>query len=360
MKEKDIFFALLRKALWGQPLVAPLAVEALPSLLKQADRQAVVALPFDAVCQSEVKLPTEIVLNYMSLLHQVERENKQLNTAVKALDGLFSQNGVDYRVVKGQMVAAIYPKPLLRQSGDVDFYCDAENFEKAKEIFRKKTNVKFEAVNSDYHLHFEHRGVVFEMHFALAVFYDKQRIRYWEQLMAEDKCGTVQIDGQDVKTLSPMLHVLYIFLHLYHHLMELGIGVRQFCDLAVMLKAQSATIDKQALNHHLHEFGMEKAYRACGSILVNYLGLPEQDFSYRITDKDRRYGEKILHVVFHRGNMGKYNKKFGFSGWRHNVEATFIKISHFVKFVPLAPSYSRSWIVHELRKKIAYKLGRRG
>ena len=98
--------------------------------------------------------------------------------------------------------------------------------------------------------------------------------------------------------------------------------------------------------------GMKKAYRACGSILIDYLGLPKQELGYEVTEYDRRYARKILSVVFYRGNMGHYNKKNGFHGWPHKVEAAAIKISHFMKFMPLAPRYSFHLLWHVFRRNI--------
>ena len=325
-------------------------------ILKEAEKQTVTALVLDAMDKCGVKLPTEVVFDYFAYSAQVEQDNRQLNTAVRTLGRLLTKNGVDYVIVKGQVVGSLYPNPLLRQSGDVDFYCDNANFDKAKGVINQEWGIVFDDKDTDKHLHFDHNGVTFEMHFSLTSLYNKRKNRYWKNLLREDEGKEVIIDGEPVKTLSPTLHTLYVFLHLYFHLMELGVGLRQFCDLAVMLHAYKAEIDHEALRRHLKTLGMEKAFRACGSILVCQLGLPTEDFPYALTDKDLWYGRKILDVVFYRGNMGHYNKKSGFHGWKHNVESTSIKVSHFLKFMPLAPGYSCNWLMHELCRKILIKL----
>ena len=163
------------------------------------------------------------------------------------------------------------------------------------------------------------------------------------------------VDGMSVKTLSPTMHTLFVFIHLFHHLLELGIGLRQFCDWAVMLHTYHDEIDQKGLQEYLRALGLERAYRACGSILVDCLGLPAEEFTYKLTDHDRRYVARIMDVIFYRGNMGRYNKRNGFSGWRHNIEATGIKVSHFVKFVALAPNYCCRWIGYEMMKKTLLK-----
>ena len=352
-----LLFDLLRTALWGQGGTLPLLAEKDGTeVLKEAEKQTLTALVLDAMDWLGVKLPGELVLSYIAYSAQVEQENRQLNAAVRALGRLLAKNGVDYAIVKGQVVASLYPNPLLRQSGDIDFYCDNENFDKAKAIIRQEWGIAFDDTDSDKHLHFDYKGVTFEMHFSLTSFYNKRKNEYWKQLLREDEDTEVIIDGQLVKTLSPTLHILYVFLHLYHHLLELGVGLRQFCDLAIMLHTYKVEIDHDALRQHLKVFGMEKAFRACGSISVNQLGLPAEEFPYVLTDQDLRYGDKILGVVSYRGNMGHYNKRNGFHGWKHNLESTGIKISHFLKFMPLAPDYSCRWLAYELGRKLLIKL----
>lgn len=78
------------------------------------------------------------------------------------------------------------------------------------------------------------------------------------------------IGSTNVATIEPAVHALYVFLHLYHHLVEVGVGLRQFCDLAMLLKED---IDRNVLMKHLKVLGMERAFRACGYILTEYLGM---------------------------------------------------------------------------------------
>ena len=357
---KQLFFALLRDALWRQEECIPAGVseEDTEKLFQDATEQTVKALVIDALVRHEVKVPRPLVLRMIGLQNQVEQNNHQLNDRLKDFVMLMETNDVDYRVVKGQTVAAFYPNALLRQCGDIDYYCNAENFEKSVQVLKNAWHVNPDQEDSDHHMEFYHRDVLFEGHYSLGLFHNKQKDEYWERILREDEDYQVNVGEVKVKTLSPTLHTLYIFLHLYHHLMELGIGLRQFCDWAVLLHACHDEINQEQLRYHLQQLGVENAYRACGCVLTDYLGLPAKDFTYQLTEKDRRYTTKILNIVFYRGNMGKYNKKSTTMGWKHNIEATAIKWSHFYKFMPLAPDYSWRWISYEMKRKIASKMRR--
>lgn len=351
------FFSLLRTALWGnkESLDLPANCNCI-EILEEATKQTVTAMVLDAMDKCEVKLSSKAVFRYIFYSENVKRKNRKLNAASGALGCLLSKNGVNYAIVKGQVLASLYPEPLLRQPGDIDFYCNCSDFERAKKLIEQTWGVEIKSNKSAKHFCFAYKGVVFEMHFSLISFYNKRKNNYWKQLLQEDNGCEVLVDGNPIKTLSPTLHTLYVFLHLYQHLMNLGIGLRQLCDLAVMLHAYKSEIDREELKKHLKALGMEKAFCACGFILVCKLGLPEEEFLYKLTDKDEYYAKRILNVVSYRGNMGHYNKKAGFRGWKHDVESIGIKISHFIKFMPLTPSYSCHWLGYVLLRKARLKL----
>ena len=351
------FFDVLRAGLWGESLSSLTTADALAAL-QEAERQSVVGVVFDAINGNGIRLYSRQVFEYYSMSLQIEHQNTLVNKELCALARLFSDNGIRYAVVKGQIAAQCYRKPKLRQSGDIDFYCDTENFERAKALIEQEWDAVYEVTENTSHLAFCHNTIDFEQHSRLIMLNNKRLEAYWGKVLANDDEHFVTINNQQVHTLSPTLHALYIFLHLYRHLLGLGIGIRQFCDLAMMLHSSKGDIDHEALRYHLKVLGMERAYRACGCILIKKLGLPPNEFTYITDKKDLHYAKKILDVVMYRGNMGKYNKKGGMYGAMHNLEATGIKFAHFFKFMPLAPAYSCRWIVNEMKRKISNKLFR--
>ena len=333
---------ILRTSLFGQPAKFQHSVYPV-DILYEAEKQAVTPIVFQALVEIDVNLPSEVVFQQIGIQQQVVQRNALLNELVTSLTQLFHNYEVDYAIVKGQVAASYYPEPRLRQSGDIDFFCDEKNYPKAIKALKKEWDVNLESGNGEFHDAFDFHGVNFEMHHTLTHFYHQDKDIYWKKILSETPYYKVKINGCNVSTLPPTIHSLYVFIHLYHHLLELGVGLRQFCDWAMILHSCKDKINHEVLKCHLQIFGMEKAYRACGAILVRYLGLPADEFTYELTDTDLRYADKILDVVFYRGNMGHYNKKGGFHGWRHKLESSVIKLSHFVKFYPLAPSFMRDW-----------------
>lgn len=356
---REAFFTLLQAGLWSESdkrvsFDEPVNWE---EVYRLASEQSVVGLVLAGIdcLPSNQRPPKIMLLQWIGEVQIMEQQSVQINNGLKRLVNLFDEHRVEYVVVKGQTVAAHYPQPLHRQSGDIDYYCNSENFPKSQEVIKHKWGITPEVGTSEHHVGFDYMDVSYEGHFALILLYGRKRESYWEMILDEDSGNIVDIEGVKVKTLSPTLHILYVFIHLYSHLLGLGVGLRQFCDLAVMLHYCRDNVDLPLLMKHLHALGMEKAFYACGTILVDYLGLPQEELGYEPTSKDRKYATRILRVVFYRGNMGHYNKKNGFSGWKHYVESTAIKVSHFVKFMPLTPGYSCGWLTHELDRKVQLK-----
>ena len=85
--------------------------------------------------------------------------------------------------------------------------------------------------------------------------------------------------------------------------MELGVGLRQFCDLLVLLHRHCETIDRVALEKHLRAMGFYRAFCAIGAVLINKLNLPANEFPFTISASDAQYQDAILDIVFYRWQL---------------------------------------------------------
>jgi len=348
----ELFLRLVRNALWRsqEELPEELSANMAANILRGAKEQGVLGLVNDALIRNKVRMPEEQYLELMVMLMKVKQGNEEVNEGLRRLTVLFDSRGIDYVVVKGQVVGAYYPDPMLRQAGDIDYYCNVLNFPKAQEAVREEWGIEAGTNGSLRHIHYQYRNVAYEGHFVLTSFYSERINRYWERLVNQDQ-NEDENEDENVKTLSPTIHAIYLFVHLYDHLLNLGVGFRQLCDLAVMLHYCREGIDHDRMREILRTLGMERAFRAIGCILTDSLGMPKQEVPYELTDRDRRYAKSIFDIVRYRGNLGHYNIKNNESGWRNNIEMKGIKMSHFLKLLPLAPGYNCRWFLHMIKKK---------
>lgn len=360
----SLFFSIIQHALG-------LSKETLPKLLSEheakalfstAEKQAVLGLLIDVLFTHNIRMSQENVFDGVSILEQIKQGNEKVNNGVKELHTIMTKAGVPYEIVKGQAVASYYPKPFLRQSGDIDFYCK-NHFENGVLALKDAWNVEPERHGSGKHADFTYNGNIFEIHFQLTDLYSKKRNDYFRGIVEQGSRKEICIDSSPIYTLSPSNHVLFVFLHLCYHLLSLGVGLRQFCDMAVMLHGAKEQIDMSVLRMHLYALGLDRFWCACGSILVDYLGLPEEELGFILSHKDRNYGRIIMNVVMSRGNMGHYETSHGellivhgyhkeskMAESKRKLQVVGIKLSHFVKFAPLAPSYACGWLWHEIKR----------
>ena len=353
-------FSVLRNELWGEPLsLATLSHTALQQLLLQARRQTVEGLVAGVLMRGNVQLEREDALLVFSRARMIEQLNHKANRVLIALENVLGAEGIEHLVFKGQTLARLYPHPTERTPGDIDFYCPPTCFRRAVEVLKTQWQVDINEGESQQHHEFSYQDVPLEMHFCMIKFNHSGIQRYWNRLLDSSPRSQTEIDGVCIPTLCPTVNVLYTFLHLYHHLVELGVGLRQFCDLLCLLHHFRTEIDRDALALHLEKMGFRRAFGAVGWILVHRLGLPEEEFPLPLPAKAQRYEKAILDIVFNGGNFGKYISQTAVrSGMRYNIEATVRKFKHYGLFWRLSCREIVATILKEIPNKMLMQIKR--
>lgn len=332
MKSEKLMLGLLRGSLCRTPLnLKGLAWshEKYQTVMTLAKEQAVAGLVAQGMMDSGVRLERADALEVFGLVQQIRRRNSEVDAAVVELCQRTSAEGIRIYVMKGQTLTALYPDPGLRQSGDIDFLCHPEDWEKALALI-EALKIKIEATNSEKHVEWKRDGVQYEMHRMLTKFAYPNHQRYWDRVVMSEVLASndsVGIRTQDptllhqteysyaVPILPPTINVLYTFVHIFYHLILEGIGLRQFCDWAMLLKQQvkgeeslmsnrSCTFDALLLEKHLEGIGLKKAFTGLGALLTDYLGFPEEDFPFEISREDHQQAPKLLENILERGNFG--------------------------------------------------------
>ncbi|MBR1733703.1 MAG: nucleotidyltransferase family protein [Alloprevotella sp.] len=339
---RRMLLACLRSALWGEPLPASRLSDAeAEALLAEARRQSVVGMVADVLLRQGVQAEGDEALYAYADLQKIRERNRYVDGELAAFSSFLVRHGVRQAVVKGQIVARAYPQPDVRQSGDIDFYLDAENYAAAKPLIEKQLGVELRAHASEKHVEFEGNGVHYEMHSLLADFAYPPHQRRWERLLLADMAAgshSVEVAGVAVPTLSPTFHALYIFCHILYHLAISGVGLRQFCDWAAWLVRYRAEVDGGQLRSALRELGLQRAWAALGTVLTDALGVPAGALHLPLTDTDHRRGARVLRNVFRMGNFGHNVHGTGPQGLRRSLETGRIALCQSLRFLPLAPA----------------------
>ena len=303
---KQAFLVLLRQGLWGRKEVEtnlfPLNPDEWVQIHEMAIKQTVQGIVYDGIqlLPKEQQPPRGILIQWTVAVDRLERMNRQQNALLEAFPKLFGQEpAIPYQVLKGQGIAAFYPNPLHRLCGDIDLYFGNEEQ-------TEKANQRIESVgipvergrlgDSNYQLN----GVIIEHHCRLVDLYHpniRKEVKKWESY--EFKKGK--------NTPSPMANHLLQTTHILKHLISKGIGLRQFCDLAITLHQQSTDINPQELAKICHAWKIYRWHQLVYALLVKYIGMPKESCPFPTYINP----DNLMEEVWESGNFGHGDERFG-------------------------------------------------
>ena len=313
---EKLFFEILQNGLWGKPIEAVPTRNDMLHVVKLALSQTVLGIVGNVIITDKTlsSYLTERELAYLrKLVMSVVSVSYTWNCSVRNIFMEMHDNGVDPILLKGQGIAQYYPNPDFRQCGDIDLYVGKQYFEKACEVVKALATENDMATvkHTKKHFHIYLGKVPVELHLYSDVYYPKRLDRIYQEISdAGISVAPVEVElaGYPVKTPSVNFNVFYIFNHLWHHFIADGVGLRQICDLCVLLHRFHGQIDHDYLQNVLERMGLLKQWKIFGSIAVDKLGLPVEEYPF-YDKKYSRLKEKVFRLVMLEGNFGHENMK---------------------------------------------------
>lgn len=325
-----------------------------------AKKQAMIGVIYDAIKKipTECRPAGELAIKWYGQAIVINRLNNTLNSKVKEIAGAYRDAGLDVVLLKGQGLAQYYPNPLSRQPGDIDLYF-FDSYDKANEIAAGWEGVEF-LPDTSYHRAFIYKGIEVENHLVYVDFYSKKNRKAWSEIekkipLAGDEHLT--LDDFCIKVPQPQMNVIYVFLHSMHHMLQVGIGLRQICDWACLWKSKHKEVDKELFSYCIEKLRIGRPISAMAYIAEEYLGLEKGiiplDTSAKRTIKD---GDMIMRDILDSGNFGHDTKIMkGFQRNRHmkNMKSYFLAFARQLKLLRIYPSevmaYPREWIRQKIK-----------
>ena len=313
---EKLFFEILQNGLWGKQIEAVPTRNDMLHVVKLALSQTVLGIVGNVIITDKTlsSYLTERELAYLrKLVMSVVSVSYTWNCSVRNIFMEMHDNGVDPILLKGQGIAQYYPNPDFRQCGDIDLYVGKQYFEKACEVVKALATENDMATvkHTKKHFHIYLGKVPVELHLYSDVYYPKRLDRIYQEISdAGISVAPVEVElaGYPVKTPSVNFNVFYIFNHLWHHFIADGVGLRQICDLCVLLHRFHGQIDYNYLQNVLERMGLLKQWKIFGSIAVDKLGLPVEEYPF-YDKKYSRLKEKVFRLVMLEGNFGHENMK---------------------------------------------------
>ena len=266
-----------RTVSWGED-VPP---EQMNKLLDLAHEHHVLPMIFEAVyaCPAAAAMDGTLFMQAKrTTVHTVMTQALKTEEFL-ALNRYLRQNGVMPLVVKGIVCRSLYPKPDYRYSGDEDVLCGEHQF---RDCHKAMIEFGMEPCGSgldSYEIPYRNDSALYiELHKTLFaqdsdIFGDCNR--FFED--AFSRAAEITVQGQQVATLNPTDHMLYLILHAFKHFLHSGFGIRQVCDMILFANANGREIDWKAVLKKCRTIRADKFAAALFRIGEKYLTFaPEQ------------------------------------------------------------------------------------
>lgn len=228
------------------------------SIIEEAEAHNVKGLLYSAINKSEC-------LKYVDkeILKQWKRDT--LFTGVYQLEHIrqiskvlkvFNKENIPVIVLKGLVVREIYPKPELRSMSDADILVKKEDLNSIKKLLIDLGYTQ--SGTTEAHIVFEHKD-----HYAIEVHWTLTDMRYFKgQPVFENQIweNTIKVNVGDSEALSLSFEnlVIHLCIHMAVHSVSSGFGIRQLCDLVLLVEKKGSLIDWPSFLNKIKKCGIEK------------------------------------------------------------------------------------------------------
>lgn len=366
-REQEAYLALLRAAVWGNKeleseRVRGLEGERVNEIIRLAAFQGTGSLVFDQLLKlKDVEIPAALQIQMkQQCMMSMMQQNMMMTILTKAWTAL-EQADIHPVLLKGFALAQYYPQSHLRQWGDVDLFVGQKQYHQAcKELDAVFPEADHPAEDDEDRKHYNYvfPNALLEIHRISMEMAHPQDRKYYEGM--EEQCLTMDgptfdIDGLTITTPEDTFNVFYTFLHAWHHFIETGMNMKQVCDVAVLLHAKHAVIDKERLKEMLTKLHLMEVWQLIMYILVLHLGLPQDEASF-YTERCQERAELLFERILKEG-LSRQTEKLNVEGASY-LKRKWLTLqsrmadSRMVK--PYAPKYARhilvSAIVHGIER----------
>lgn len=371
-----LFFELLQIAIGNRKtLTRPLTDDEWASMYGICEKQALLGIAFAGVerLPKEQYPPFDVLAEWVHDAQVAKDRNEKLSKECTYVCELLAKNGISSCVIKGQSNIINYPEHLKehRTCGDIDLWCLPRNNVRIHKgianIVEYARRYRLEHNQPDipwhrvlyYHVEINlDSGTEVELHYRpsyLNCFWRNIRLQNWFENNRQFE-SLKSPEGFPIPTNS--FNAIYQLLHIYKHLFEEGIGLRQILDYYMVLRAlhvdkRENPISNEDIMHTLGRFGMKKIASSIMYVLQEVFAMPDE---YLICKPDEKEGKFLLNEIIQAGNFGKYDKRIkrvegsymkvqcnhAFEKWKHNLRL----ITHYpeeVLWEPLFRLYHFVW-----------------
>jgi len=295
----NTYLNILRAAIWRTPLSEENISIDTDHLVGMCRKQGTEALVYSEVLahpELKVQLSEQVQIGMKQVcMSNMQHYESLQNILHRTWIGL-KQGGVSPVVLKGFGLAMLYPQPYLRQWGDLDVYVGPGQYHQAAEVLR---TVFPEAMHHEEeweelkHYNFVLPHGLVEMHRTTVKLDHPVDSRLFQHLedeaMRSNRVQHVEYDGMELTLPEMQFNLFYTFLHAWIHFVEEGLGMKQLCDVALLMHHTHEHTDRETLEkylwNNLRRLHLTEPWMLIGYVSIHALGLPANEWPLYHEDK---------------------------------------------------------------------------
>lgn len=352
------FFELLRSGLWEREVtdlsLFPLSDEEWMLVYVESRRQTVQGLLYRGFqyLPEEYFPPQEVLFKWLTDVNAIEEANKTMSKSIVETAQLLRQTGVEPVLMKGQTVASLYGHPEWRSCGDIDWYLpEGMSLQQIVDFLVSKGFSPAPAADGS--LHFLCNETDVELHWQLIDILHPGKEKVIQSLQQPDCFTSCQLaNGYAVSVPAPLTALVMLTAHLMKHAFTVGVGLRQFCDLARAYHVWKGQYDATQLLQYSEQLGMKKWGRDVAAFLVDVLGVPADEMPGYVTSSSaQKNSQRLLRLVMEWGNFGQYTKHWSNThSKRYTVKQILRNMPLSMRYAPMEMYYKTKHLVIGQRK----------
>ena len=144
-----------------------------------------------------------------------------------------------------------------------------------------------------------------EIHFVPSWFYNPMTTRRFKAWIKSREDEQMANKVGDLVAPTAEFNAVYLLLHIYRHLLDEGVGMRQLMDYYFALNALPV-LQKENCYNTVCSLGMRRIASAVMWIMQEIFGL---DKEHLLCEPDVKEGSKLLNEILKGGNFGHYDKR---------------------------------------------------
>ena len=350
MIQHQIFFDFLRFSIGSESEIPDSLIEAdWKELYRIAQKQCLVGILFDGIQRlpsSNVGISRDLLLQWMAQSKMLEKTNVRLNDAAFRVSEWFRKKGFRTCILKGQGNALLYPNGLHRTPGDIDIWVEGGD----NRVISFVRSISPHEKACYHHIEFpSYKGVEVEVHYRpsfLLCFWNNRKLqKYYERVKEEQFSHRVMLGEQgEIAIPTVEFNLIFQLTHIYAHLMNEGIGLRQLLDYYYVLISDDLSLISDRVQKEFKELGLWKFAGGIMYIMQEVFGMSA---SRLIIPPNEKYGKFVLNEVLEAGNFGKHDarNRFGRSKLGHNLQRVYrdIRLMRYIPAEALCEPLFRVW-----------------